>query len=173
MLRRVILSFALSLVRCLRLPLLLGVDVAIGEATSTVVWIPDICDRWLTFKRERFEVRSANGLLSLRESSDVARDWEKFVCPQDRHCQTNLESDKHSYVLSPIFWQSMWNHCSQLSHNIPLCCHVTSSLHCPQGYRNCDALGPGFVSMSEHWANKQCKKKLGGWVYLQQKVYTV
>ena len=23
---------------------------------------------------------------------------------------------------------------------------------------NCDALGPGFVSMSEHWANKQCMK---------------
>ena len=74
MLRRVILSFALTLVICLRLPLLLGVDVAIGEATSTVVWIPDCCDRRLTFKRERFEVRSANGLLSLRESSDVARD---------------------------------------------------------------------------------------------------
>ena len=151
MLRRVILSFALTLVRCLRLPLLLGVDVAIGEATSTVVWIPDCCNRWLTFKRERFEVRSANGLLSLRESSDVARDWETFVCPQDRHCQTNLESDRHSYVLSPIFWQSMWNHCSQLSHNIPLCCHVTSSLHCPQGYRNCDALGPGFEACTSHY----------------------
>ena len=35
MLRRVIISIALTLVRCLRLPLLLGVDVAIGEATST------------------------------------------------------------------------------------------------------------------------------------------
>ena len=41
MLRREILSFALNLVRFLRLTLLLGADVAIGEAISTVVRIPD------------------------------------------------------------------------------------------------------------------------------------
>ena len=73
-------------------------------------------------------------------SSDVTSGWEKFDWPQDRHWQTSLESDRYWCVLSPMFWQSMWNHWLQLSHNIPLCLHVTSWLHCPQGYRNGDAM---------------------------------
>ena len=74
MLRTIILSFTLTVIRCLCLTLLLGVGVAIWEAISTVVRMPDCCDRRLTFKRERLEVRGTYGLLSLRESSDVAND---------------------------------------------------------------------------------------------------